>query len=228
MAKKINFAMTDATSVAMIESAGNAIFAHSMEQLALAKAKKNAVTIVDKAIEDTYGTISALNDAIRREEVEDAELVEAVRTIGRVDYKRHCLSVWYKDKIASYTEYFKLDDIIEELGANDLEKGVKAVADILNKAYGLEKVSVALRNKFARRIYSAMDGQRKSTNTSVTKGTLLNDRSRREIKEVGLRAMCEYISHTTDITLKTKEDYAVEFKYDDALTTVVDYEIKNI
>lgn len=224
MAKKVNFAMANQVSVDMLQSASDAIFAHAMEQTALAKTKKNATVIVEKALKDKYGTIAELNDAIRRDEVEDVALVEAVRTIGRVDYKRSVLSKWYKDKVAEYTAYFRLDDLVGELGANDLEKGVKAMAGILSDIFGLDKVAAATLNKFARRVYAAMDGQKKTGASKTAKGVLLTDRSAREIKEVGVRAMCEYVAKTTNITLKTKEDYNAVFSYDDNLTTIQGFE----
>ena len=135
MAKKINFAMTNQDAVTRTQSASDAIFAHAMESVALAKAKKSATAVVDKAVEDNYGgEISALRDAIRKDESKvDPEVVKALRELGRIDYKRKALSAWYKDTIASATEYFRLDEIVSELGANNLENGVGAVDGILTK-----------------------------------------------------------------------------------------------
>ena len=225
MAKKINFAMTNQEAVTRIQGASDAIFAHAMESVALAKAKKAATVTVEKALKETYGgEISALRDAIRKDESKvDAEVVKAIRELGRIDYKRTALSKWYKDTIAAETEYFRLDEIIAELGANNLENGVAAVDKILTDIYGLDKVAPATRKKFARRIYAAMDGKKKASATATTKGNLLTDRSIREIKEVGLRAMCEYVAHTTNITLKTKEDYTATIEYDRDLTAVTNY-----
>ena len=225
MANKINFKMTSATAVSNIQLASDAIFAHATESLALSKAKKNATAIVEKALKDDYnGEISALRDAIRTDKDKvDAQVVEALAEIGRIDYKRLALSKWYKETIEAATAYFRLDDIIDELGANNLEDGVAKVASILTEIYGLDKVSATLRKKFARRIYTAMDGKRKATPTSATKGVYLTDRSRREIKEIGIRAMCEYVAHTANITLKTKEDYTVTVEYSKDLVGVVGF-----
>lgn len=229
MAKKVNFAMVNKDVVARTQTTSDAIFAHAMEQIKLGKAKKACNTVVEKALKEQFdGEIAKLRDAIRREEYKDAEVIEALRELGRIEYKRIALNKWYKDTIASATEYFRLDEIIAELGANNLENGVTAVDKILTDIYGLDKVAVATRKKFARRVYSAMDGKAKASATMGTKGILLKDRSIRDIKEVGLRAMCEYVAHTANITLKTKEDYDSEMKYDKELTAILGYEIKNI
>lgn len=228
MAKKINFSMTNQESVNKVQSTADAIFAHAMESKALTKQKKSFEQTVEKAVKEQYdGEISKLRDAIRKDESKvDAELVTAIRELGRIEYKRQALRAWYKDEIVGATVYFRLDDIVEELGANNLENGVSAVDKILADVFGLENIAVATRKKFARRVYSAMDGQKKSSLNATTKGQFLSDRSAREIKEVGVRAMCEYIAHTANITLKTKEDYTAEVEYDKDLTAVVGYKCK--
>lgn len=232
MAKKINFAMTNNDAVTRIQTASDIIFAHAMESTALTKAKKSATTVVENALKEGYnGEISQLRDAIRKDESKvDANVVEALRNLGRIDYKRKALSAWYKDAMDNATVFFRLDDIIEELGTanTSLEKGVEKVDAILTAVYGLDKVAVATRRKFARRVYSAMDGQKKSSVTATTKGKLTADRARREIKEVGIRAMCEYVAKTANITLKTREDYTASVEYDKALTTVTNYNFTEV
>lgn len=224
MSKKVNFSMANADAVARIQNASDAVFAHAMESVALAKTIKNAKTIVENALKEGYdGEIAKLRDAIREDESKvDTAVVEALKTINVVGYKRTVLATWYKDEIEKATVYFGLDDIVDELGTANttLEKGVEKVDAILTNIFGLDKVAVQTRRKFARKVYSAMDGQKKSSNTATTKGTLLKDRARREIKEVGIRAMCEYVAKTANITLKTREDYGVTATYDANFTKV--------
>ena len=232
MAKKINFAMTSQDSVNRIQTASDCIFAHAMEQTALTKAKKSATTVVENALKEGYdGEISKLRDAIRKDETAvNPKVVEALRDLARIDYKRSALRKWYKDSMDSATLYFRLDEIIDELGTANttLEKGVEKVDAILTAVYGLDKVAVATRRKFARRVYSAMDGQKKSSVTATTKGKLTADRARSEIKEVGIRAMCEYVAKTANITLKTREDYTATVEYDRDLTTVTNYKFEEV
>lgn len=232
MAKKINFAMTNNDAVTRIQTASDAIFAHAMEQTALSKRAKSAKTVIENALKEGYnGEIAVLRDAIRKDESKvDANVVEALREIGRIEYKRIALRKWYKDTMDNATVFFRLDEIIDELGTANttLEKGVEKVDAILTSVYGLDKVAVATRRKFARRIYSAMDGQKKSSNTATTKGKLTADRARREIKEVGIRAMCEYVAKTANITLKTREDYTATIEYDKALTTVTNFTFNEV
>lgn len=232
MAKKINFTMVNNDAVNRIQNASDAIFAHAMEQTALTKAKKQAQTIVDNAVKADYnGEISALRDAIRKDESKvEVHVVDALRTLGVIEYKRAALRAWYKDTMDAMTVYFRLDEIVDELGTANttLEKGVEKVDAILTSIFGLEKVATTTRRKFARRVYSAMDGQKKSSLTATAKGTLTADRARREIKEVGVRAMCEYVAKTANITLKTREDYTVAIEYDKQITTVTGYKCEEI
>lgn len=232
MAKKVNFAMANQDTVNKVQLTADIIFAHAMEQTALGKAKKQAQIIVDNAVKADYnGEIALLRDAIRTDESKvDANVVEALRTLGRIEYKRAALRTWFKDAMTSATTMLRLDDIIEELGdANStLEKGVEKVDAILTEIFGLEKVAVATRRKFSRRVYSAMDGQKKSAYGATVKGKLLSERSRQEIKEIGIRAMCEYMAKTTNISLKTREDYTVVVEYDQLYTTVTNFKCEEV
>ena len=230
MSTKVNFRMVNNDAVTRMQTAMNDIFAHATESVALAKAMRNAKAIVKAAVDKYEGG----GEAELRAEIEktpdnfDAKLVQALGDIQRIDYKRTVLSKWYKETIQATTDYFRLDDIIEELGATNLEDGVKAVDALLVDIFGLEKVAKNTRYKFARALYSAMDGQRKSSNKAVTKGTLLTERSRREIKEVGIRAMCDYAGRTANIVVPTKDNYAVTMKYAEDFVRVTGYDITEI
>lgn len=215
MSKKVNFAMVNADVVSALQVISDDIFAHAMEAIRLTKEKKEAVLKVEKAIKDNgLENEAALRDGIKHKTVKDGEEIQkALDAIIGIEFRQKALSAWYKVRMKNATEKFRLDDIVECLGANNLEEGVKCVTAILSDVFGLEKVAVATAKKFGRRVYAAMDGQRSAARSSIVKGTLLTERSRREIKEVGVKAMCEYVAHTTNITLKTREDWAVEFQY---------------